>query len=79
MQVVNNESMKVGQIMSIKKILIGKVTKVLKNQMVVVYVESEESAFECYSEETISVGSSVEITVKYFGPHNLGDKAAWIN
>jgi len=44
-----------------------------------VAVEGFEVAFDAYTEKAVKIGDDVEITVKYFGAHDLGDKAVWIN
>ena len=57
----------------------GIVTGKQGSEIALVRVDGFEQVFEAYAETPVRLGQSVEITVKYFGAHDLGDKAVWIN
>jgi len=57
----------------------GVVAATKNKKLPVIYVEKIDYSFEVYAEKPLQIGDEVEITVKYFGPHDLGSYGAWIN
>lgn len=57
----------------------GTITRKLSETHYIVFVDYIETAFEVYSEKPVLMNETVEISVHYYGIHNLKNKTAYIN